>query len=429
MFSPSFCVFQSQVLRVPSFLSKDMTTTRRADRDPDWRRRSEEASTWPVHQTSSDGITSTGYPQMPMFQVGWTSTIESPVMCFADSTFSTVSGGLFDLNSNVSVDIEAARDKMWGETWWWQEMAREQDSLQQKIMRQNNRVNQQLQEIRLLQAQLRERQTTTMPHRVVEQKKAFKAVPKPRPRPPAPATVPQHLWDKALDEAPRIAGQLRWVLRERSKYGLVHDSRLKENFTARFARAVAGLRCRKAHHGTDGSKDEHWRHGTCVREHEKPGKWWATFDDDPEKEEVIDCGFGDYYDTNPLPPQKTGEIVSLPGVDDGVVVYRCRNPISGEYYETPTGDVVEVKVVPDLRVIELRRIFEEHCGHPNGLQLITPSKRVLDPCEDHRHLDETLLASEEDIMSDENKLVLELFHVKKDGTQTLFWHSGTTRRN
>jgi uncharacterized cupredoxin-like copper-binding protein len=243
-------------------------------------------------------------------------------------------------------------------------------------------------------------------------------------RPPPPPTVPQDLWDKALDEAPRVPGPLRWVLREKSKYGLVHDERVGEpSFTARYVMAKKGLRVRKAQDGTDGSKPEDWRHGSLTRQHDTPGMWWCKFDDAPDDEEHIDCGKNDLYDTNPLPPGKTGELV-VQTTSHGYDMVSCRNPFTGQMFQDPkTNQTMSICFTQWTTVDEVRSKLETCCECINGLRLITPLQRVLDPFEDKRTMDEVLLLPPEDEDLDEKRLCLELYTVKPDGTQEMFWHS------
>lgn len=306
----------------------------------------------------------------------------------------------------------------------------QKDSVQQTLARNAEHIRRQDQKIRELRALLREQQTAGQPTMVqhlppamrgpvtsagldLKQLKATaKQAVKSRPRPRAPPTVPQKLWDRALDEAPRMPDQLRCVLRERSKLRLVHDPRMPSKATDGFASAVPGLRFR---HGE--------RCGECLRPHEEEGIWHVKFDDS-EKEEDIYCGFAGLHDTSALPPTNPG-LLEMHTSHDGTQSLSCLNPLSGGYYRNSAGDVIEIQVRPDVTVSQVRDAFEAHCDHPNGLLLTTPApSRVLDPLEDHRTLEEALNTSEEE--SAHNRLVLELFQVEEDGTQTLFWHSGTT---
>lgn len=240
---------------------------------------------------------------------------------------------------------------------------------------------------------------------------------------PAPDTVPQALWDRFLAEAPQVQGRKRWVLREHSKCGLVHDERVGEpSFTARYVMAKRGLRVRKAHDGTDGSKPEHWRHGSLTLEHATHGMWWCKFDDAIATEEEIDCGKKDLYDTNPLPPSKTGELL-LQTTNLGYDLASCRDPFTGELFKDPhSGKTMNIQVTSGTTVKEVRDKLETCCDCRNGLRMITPLQKVLDPFHDERTLDEVLLLPPDDD-DVEKQVVLEVYVVKPDGTQEMFWRS------
>lgn len=242
-------------------------------------------------------------------------------------------------------------------------------------------------------------------------------------RAPVPPTVPPQLWHRAMREAPKCPGSLRWVLREGSISGFIHDERLgAAAFDRRYPVARRGMRVWQARDGTDGSEPEHRRNGKLTREHEVLGQWYAQFEDEPT-EEAISCGKNDVYDAHPLPPGKTGELI-LQMTDLGYDLLSCRDAFTGEMVKDPnTNDVKTIEVTAETIVSEVRATLEACADCRAGLRLLTPLQKVLEPSEDLRTVDEVLLLPPNPEDLDETGQILEFYSLAPDGSREMYWHS------
>merc|ERR1711871_851108 len=140
----------------------------------------------------------------------------------------------------------------------------------------------------------------------------------------------------------------------------------KPNFTARFVTAVEGLRIRKAHDGTDGSQEDHWRLGILTRPSDTPGRWMAKYEDVDEEEEN-DTGKDDLYDMNPLQPTKVVSL-QLNKVNDVVHSVTVLSAFTGAMLS-------ELPVTDQLLVRDLRAECEAKAGDANGVKMVLPSSR------------------------------------------------------
>ena len=245
--------------------------------------------------------------------------------------------------------------------------------------------------------------------------------PSTKPRPLAPEDVPQQLWDKALDEAPPPKGALKWRLSRKEQPSLVHDPRMgSAMYSARFVLTVPGLQVRKAKERLRGLTGERvgttqWRYGRLLEEGEAPGVWMVKFED-ADCAEKLDCGRTNRYEANPMPPVTLGLLEEE--VRGGFKFVTCRLGLAGD------KRLVELNVHDDTRVIDVRECFEQQAGEPNGLRLLHKNKndvsRVLNDYEDSWNWQQSV---DLDVADSNEALVLELFSVDKDSTQTLFWHS------
>ena len=245
--------------------------------------------------------------------------------------------------------------------------------------------------------------------------------PKTKPRPLAPEDVPQQLWDRALDEAPPPKGALKWRLSRKEQPSLVHDPRMgRAVYSARFVLTVPGLQVRKAKARVPGPNGErvemtHWRYGRLLEEGEGPGVWMVKFED-ADCAEKLDCGRGNRYEANPMPPVTLGLLEEE--ARGGLKFVTCRLGLAGD------KSLVELQLQDDTRVLDVREYFEQQAGEPNGLRLLHKNKndisRTLNDYEDSWNWQQSV---DLDVADSNEAFVLELFSVDKDSTQTLFWHS------